>query len=405
MSSPAIILSLWLFSYSLFFVILPDELRWLYIFLFPCLIANTLWQAWREKRLKISLNPFEWLLLAYVVYVGISLYTTDALPLPKEVYGVEFLFRIVQPILLFVYLRLKKFTKPEWQLFSYLLFLLVLIQALFGLISLFFPEWLPLAYQPRPAHLYTRATGTMVSPEAYVLTLLFALAIMAYQALQNGGERKVLLFGMAIATLSVAIAGNRTGWICLVILLLYIMAVDRRLIKWGLGFGAIAALALVIAFPNFLHQSLFRLLEWRQVESRVTMLAAGLEMTLEKPVFGWGYATYDLYDWQYMGLVGEIQPTNYELASATSHNSYVTILAETGIIGFALYMLPTLYYYIRSLFAWRNFEDKAYLAILWMIIFLVHIAGQTADLRFFPFVIGFWWFALALIANSLETES
>jgi O-antigen ligase len=404
MSSPAIILSLWLFSYSLFFVILPDELRWLYIFLFPSLIVSNLWQAWREKRLKISLNPFEWLLLVYVVYVAYSLYTTDALPLPKEVYGVEFLFRIVQPILLFVYLRLKKFSKLEWQLFSYALCLLVLIQAFFGVISLIFPEAMPFAYQPRPAHLYTRATGTMVSPEAYVLTLLFALAMMFYQSLQNGGERKVLLVGMALATISIAIAGNRTGWVCLGILLLYIMAVDRRLIKWILGFVAIAVLSVVILFPNFLQQSLFRLMEWRQVESRITMLSAGLDMAIEKPLFGWGYATYDLYDWQHMGLIGQIQPTNYELASATSHNGYVTILAETGIIGFVLYMLPTLYYYIRSLLAWRNFEDKAYLGILWMIIFLVHLANQTADLRFFPFVLGFWWFALALIANSLETE-
>ena len=134
------------------------------------------------------------------------------------------------------------------------------------------------------------------------------------------------------------------------------------------------------------------------------MHVAGLRMTLEKPLWGWGYATYDLYDWQYMEPVGSIKATNYELASATSHNSYLTILAETGIVGFSLYMLPTLYYFIRSIFAWRKVKDKVYLSVLWMIIFMVNLAAQTADLRFFPFVLGYWWFALALVANTFQVE-
>jgi hypothetical protein len=83
---------------------------------------------------------------------------------------------------------------------------------------------------------------------------------------------------------------------------------------------------------------------------------------------------------------------------------YLTILAETGFVGFSLYMLPTLYYFIRSIFAWRKVKDKVYLSVLWMIIFMVNLAAQTADLRFFPFVLGYWWFALALVANTFQVE-
>ncbi len=404
MSATVVLLGIWIYSYSFFFVILPDELRWLYILFFPFLIGNELWQAWHEKRLRLRVSLMDWLLLAYIIYVGISLYSTDALPLPKEVYGVEFLFRIVQPILLFVYLRLKPLDKKEIRFLCYGLMALVVIESVFGVISLRVPEWLPLAYQPRPAHLYTRATGTLVSPEAYVVTSLFAMALMFYQSLQNESDRKILWLGLAVGTFGVAISGNRTSWINLVILLIFMMVIDRRLIKWILGLGFVGLLALLLIYPNFIQKSLERLQEWRQVESRITMHVAGLRMTLEKPLWGWGYATYDLYDWQYMEPVGSIKATNYELASATSHNSYLTILAETGIVGFSLYMLPTVYYFIRSIFAWRKVKDKVYLSVLWMIIFMVNLAAQTADLRFFPFVLGYWWFALALVANTFQVE-
>jgi hypothetical protein len=150
MSATVGLLGIWIYSYSFFFVILPDELRWLYILFFPFLIGNELWQAWQEKRLRLRVSLMDWLLLAYIIYVGISLYSTDALPLPKEVYGVEFLFRIVQPILLFVYLRLKPLDKKETHFLSYGLMALVVIEGVFGVISLRVPEWLPLAYQPRP---------------------------------------------------------------------------------------------------------------------------------------------------------------------------------------------------------------------------------------------------------------
>ena len=404
MSATVVLLGIWIYSYSFFFVIFPDELRWLYILFFPLLIGNELWQAWGEKRLRLRVSLMDWLLLAYIIYVGISLYSTDALPLPKEVYGVEFLFRIVQPILLFVYLRLKRLDKKEMSFLSYGLMALVVIEGVFGVISLLVPEWLPFAYQPRSAHLYTRATGTLVSPEAYVVTFLFAMALMFYQSLQNESDREILWLGLAIGTFGVAISGNRTGWINLVILLIFMMVIDRRLIKWILGLGFVGLLALLLLYPNFIQKSLERLQEWRQVESRITMHVAGIRMTLEKPLWGWGYATYDLYDWQYMEPVGSIKATNYELASATSHNSYLTILAETGIVGFSLYMLPTLYYFIRSIFAWRKVKDKAYLSVLWMMIFMVNLAAQTADFRFFPFVLGYWWFALALVANTLRVE-
>ncbi len=400
----ALILLAWFSSFSIFFVILPDELRWAYILFFPFLIAREVHRRWQEQRLRLRVNLVDGLLLVYCLYVAVSLFTNAALPLPKAVYGVDFLFQFFVPISLFLYLRLVPPSSSDLRLITYGLVIIVLVQAVFGVISLRCPDCLWLPYQPRPAHVFTRATGTLVSPEAYVMTLLFSMVMILRLALETerSRERYFLWIILAIGVLAVLISGNRTGWVVLVLLLLLTAILERRLIQWMVAAAIVGGLALLLIVPNFLQRSLERLQEWRQIESRITMNVAGLRLFFEKPLFGWGYASYDLYDWQYMQPVGQIQSTIYELAVATSHNTYLTILAETGMVGFALLLLPTLYYFLRSLLAWRKFQHPREMILLWAIVFMVHLSGQTADLRFFPFILAYWFFALALIAHRLQ---
>ncbi len=404
--STAVIVFFWFASYSVTFAILPDEGRWFYILFFPFLIGDEVVRRWRDGRLRLRINPFEWAIVAYFVYVGISLYNTDVLPLSKDVYAVEFLFRVATPIFLYAYVRLRPLDSPQIRAFSLALVVLVIVQTVFGFISLQIPTLLPTPYQPRPVHIYSRATGTYGAPEAYAFTLLFALVFIFYQSLQaqNQPERRWWWIVVIIAIIGAVISRNRNGWLNLGILLTAMMLLDRRFIRWVFGLFVVGVVGTLLLFPGFIEHSFERLGEWRQIESRIIMNSAGFRMMVEEPLFGRGYGTYDLYDWEYMQPVGQMEATNYELATATSHNTYLTILVETGLVGLILYLLPTLYFLSRTVSDWDSVDDKAYLILLWMLILIVQIAGQIADLRFFPFILAYWWFALALIANTLDAS-
>jgi len=134
-------------------------------------------------------------------------------------------------------------------------------------------------------------------------------------------------------------------------------------------------------------------------------------MFLEKPIWGWGYGSYDLHDWKYMKRVGDFVPRQYEIKTGTSHNSTLTILAEMGIIGLFFYALPIVWWGIRSLQAWPHlptetppddFFNRNLFVLLWANVIFVLIVGQFIDLRFFWFTLGEMWLTLGLIANYVE---
>ncbi len=407
---PVLILMFWFGTLTLFFPVLPEVFNWLYILLFPILIGRELLRRSNEGSLKFRPNIFEIAIGAYIIYVFVSLLTNDSFLLPHSIYIVEFLFRIVSPICLYIFVRLHPLDQPQLKLMVYAVASLVLIQTAVGFVSLMFPTALPSAYQPRPAHIYTRATGTFTSPEGYVITLQFGLVMLFYGISQKARlrERRWLQLVLGIGIFGIILGQNRTGWITATLLLMVFSYLDRNLIKWFVGGGVILALATLILYPDFINRTLTRLTQIREVESRVIMDVAGLRMFLEKPITGWGYATYDLFDWQFMEKVWELEPTRYELAIATSHNGYLTILAETGIIGFFLYMALTLYWFVRTILARYTSvyrDNRTTLVLMWAMVMVVHLSMQTADMRFFPFVLGYWWFTLAMVANILSNGS
>ncbi len=406
---PVSLLMLWFGSFALLFAVSPDWLTWGYIVTLPLVIVYDVYRYTEAKTFTLRLGVADVTIALYIVYGLWSIFRNSGLPLARDVYLTEFLFRAALPMLMYWFIRVNPLEVHKMPLWVWFLAGLTVLETLFGFITLFAPLILPEPYQPRAVHLYTRATGTFVTPSAYVLTLIFGMAFVFLRRhrLQPSRERLILTFVVLAGVIGVLISQNRGGWLVLPIVVIVMIAFDRGLWRWLVGTIVAFSVVFLLVNPGFFSQSLNRLTEWRQVESRITMGMAGLELFLARPMFGWGYGTYDLHDWRFMRTIGDIEPTRYELSRATSHNTYLTLLGETGVVGFALYMFTTAYWLVRSILARvrsKQTYDWELVGMMWLLIIVINIAAQFADFRFFPFVSSYWWLALGIVANELSTQ-
>jgi O-antigen ligase len=83
-----------------------------------------------------------------------------------------------------------------------------------------------------------------------------------------------------------------------------------------------------------------------------------------------------------------------------SHNTYLLITAEIGLVGFSLYMFPFLWWWLASRKVWRRMPtsglyNELMLAILWLYL-LDHVAVSSFTDMFQSNLFGrtVWWMAL-----------
>jgi O-antigen ligase len=403
---PASILILWFGIFAAFFVVLPEFLIWGYIVGLPVLIIYNIYQHIHVGNLQIRVGLIDVAIVLYIGYTLISIFANDSLPLSVAIYINEVLFRIVVPVSVYWFIRLNPISADQLKLWTYFLAALIVVETFLGFITLFAPLILPEAYQPRPIHLYKRATGSFVTPSTYVLTLFVGIVFIFYRIrnLAPSRERATLIALLIIGMLGIIISQNRAGWLVLPFLIAMMIYLEPTLRRWLIGTFVFLVFVTIVLRPDFFSQSLNRLRESRQVESRITMGVAGVELFLANPIWGWGYGTYDLNDWRFMRTIGEIEPTRYEISQATSHNTYLTIFCEMGIFGFILYIFPTAYLILKSFTVYQHHQTHynwRLIFMMWLVVGIINTAAQFADFRFFPFVLGYWWMALAIIANEL----
>jgi O-antigen ligase len=135
------------------------------------------------------------------------------------------------------------------------------------------------------------------------------------------------------------------------------------------------------------------------VRGRLPVVLASINMFVEKPVFGWGYNNFDLYDRQFQGRVGDLAAPEKDHAS---HNVYLTIAAEQGAVGLLLFLLPVVGLFTASLRKWPSlaadgFWSRKLLVILWLTIAAHFAVNNFSNIRV-VFGLGLYWMTLALIA-------
>jgi putative inorganic carbon (hco3(-)) transporter len=251
-----------------------------------------------------------------------------------------------------------------------------------------------------------RVVSTLANPG--VLGMFLGVGIvLAVAVLTWGGPRS--LRRLSLLTLIVGVPGllatlTRGPILATAVAAVLVLVLGHKRL---LGVAVIASTVIVLfaLWPSIRATTLYqkRGAETTNVHLRSRLQDWSIQLAAQKPVFGWGYGSFDRVK-NTSGLTAAGGVSIRLLLETTSHNSYLTILVETGVIGLLLYALPFL-----TLAGLAVARVRARTPESWVIVgtlaslFVVALSGVTLDLRFFSFAQVLPWILLAILRGATTT--
>lgn len=309
------------------------------------------------------------------------------------------------PMCLYLIIRLLEPDEHDLRRLLPVVAFVLLSQTVLGIISWRAPHLLPSEWLGKIGE---RTTGSLRAPEVFGTTLIFCGAFIVHAGLtarrsRLGRTLAVLLF--ALVLIMVFLSFSRSVWLAGLIALVGIVCVHRGLAKRLLLI--VVPIMLLVAVSGLLgEQALYARERFRSEESeesalsRLPVVYAAVRMFEARPFTGWGYDSFDRYDRQFQGTVANLVAPDKDHAS---HNLYLTILAEQGIVGFLLFGVPIVYWLFRTRSSMTRMPgdglvSRKLVATLWIV-----FAGFALVNNFYrmqtPFAMGMWWLTVGLIAT------
>lgn len=385
----------------------PDLVYWgLHRLMVPFTLCMTLLPYLSKTRrmptIKLELPEISIALLAIFVPISILIGQADI-----RVPIIRYADRILIPLCMYLIFRFTGLRSRDLHLLQWIIFFIAASQSAIGFISLYAPQFLPYAWRPL---IRGYVAGTLLNPNAFASVLGFCICFLFQAAMdrKRGLAYFIFVITCGVSVINIFLSMERAAWLACVIVLLGLFGLYPKIM---LRFSLIAAILIFILsdvfLPNYVGRVTERLNNEQTVGARYVLFDAMVQMVELKPIFGWGYETLNQNIQKYYRTVGS---DSIRTGLETSHNTYLTILTELGLVGFLLYLLPAAWLLKRSIVVYRQkfnhqeFEHKSMLAILWLGALQNFLISNFMDMRFFPIAIIFWWISLALIANLINPQ-
>jgi O-antigen ligase len=244
-----------------------------------------------------------------------------------------------------------------------------------------------------------RVVSTFTSPTALAAyigaSLVFAIAILAWRGPRSLRLPAILLIplsipamfftytrgpvlGAAAVTVVIALIANRARWPSLLVF-------------------ATVAIMVFAAWGHISSTAVYkeRLGVTETLQTRNEIERVSLTLFREKPLFGWGYNTFD----EAKLTVGSRDP---RFDGLTSHNTFLTVLDELGVVGLVLLLLPWTVIGWRAVSAaWRGQAERWIVGGCVGVAAAYAIGALTYDARFFSLVAALPWVMLGVARNRL----
>lgn len=315
--------------------------------------------------------------------------------------------RVLVPMALYLIIRFAEPSERELRWLLATAVFIVLSQGAVGILSQFAPGLVPPQWMENAGE---RTVGTLINAAIYTIALIFGGLVLVHAAQQPEPAwlRRVYVLCFLLAMYGIFISFSRASWlggmaVGLGLLLIY----PRFMFKLA---AVLVPVALLLAGVVLADQ-----LEWAQerlysaeaensATSRVPIMVGAYHMFLEKPVTGWGYNNFDLYDRSFYGRILDVAGDNKDHAS---HNYFLTILAEQGLPGLLLYLGPMFYWLIVTARRYSHLPaggllSRKLLLMLWLVI-LFHVIVSNFINMIVVYGLGIWWITLGLIGYLLES--
>jgi O-antigen ligase len=345
--------------------------------------------------------------LAMVLFLGLTLANVFLLSGNPVRSLIELYDQLFVPFCMYGLIRLTAPREKDLKRFLWVAFITLVAQCAIGLLAWFAPQALPRKWI-NTATRGARTVGSLWTEAVYTSTLLF-LALWLFQYAMNCKSKRVrhlLLAACGLAFFCVFFSFSRASWIGgLTVLVGLICSYPKTTILLTIILVMLASIlggSILADEVAFAYERLTSEAAQKSAENRVIVNNALIRMTETKPFFGWGRGDYRLHSQQFITQVGNISLSlGYGVAS---HNTYLTMMAELGLITFFLYIFPVGWWLMLSIKVRRRLPSRGFsscrlLGMLWLSMLNVFIVSNFMDMGWFVFGTTLWWMALALIAN------
>jgi O-antigen ligase len=248
-----------------------------------------------------------------------------------------------------------------------------------------------------------RAVSTFTSPEE-VGTFLgaavaFAVAVLIWHGPRSLRVPSVALIAVALPAFYFTYTRGPVLGIGLVVVAMVLIARRTRLV--GLVVLFLAVVVVVTSWGFITSSAIYkdRFGVTQTATPRVALSQVALNLFWQRPLFGHGYSTFDQAK-----LSLSVPPGAAEFVDTlTSHDTYLTVLAEMGSVGLALLVVPWIVIGWRALISGRRGTVPPWLvggSVGATAAFCISVT--TYDARFFPLVMAVPWVALGLVRQQLD---
>jgi O-antigen ligase len=360
-----------------------------------------------KKHSPVQLGPAELAMVAFGAMCAISIFVT----------GNDWKMLVswlpdwyLVPFMAYWLIRFSNAQEQDLKRLIPLMLLLNLAECAIGLVSWFAPGALPSIW--RHQLVGDRIVGTFGGPPAYAHVLIFFLVFLYHEAMsrKRGRARTFLILTFGLGAVCIFFTFTRSAWLAGILVLLGLLYLYPK--------STASLIAVVVPIAVILSAGVFagefahaseRLNETEEgANARLVLANAGKNMFYARPVFGWGFGNYDRYDWKFMERVGETSPTEWQIKKGTSHNTYLTILAEMGVVGFFLLYFPVIWWLgltIKTLLQLpkKGLWSRRLLIAMWLPIGAHMVVSQSIDMRFYYYSLTLFWLNLGLVANVVQS--
>lgn len=258
-----------------------------------------------------------------------------------------------------------------------------------------YPSLKNLFYLGWDEHLY-RMFSSFLDPNfaGSFFVLLFILVLgLFYDFFRRKLFKQVFVLGIleTLVLFSIYLTYSRSAFIMLALSLSAFLFLIK---KWKLIiFALIILLLIVFIVPKSFQTEGTNLLRTFSSEQRITSSQVALKIFQSSPVFGVGFNTYR-YAQNRIGLNNEIWQTTH--SGAGTDNSFLFVLATTGIIGLVSYL-----YFVLSIFslAKKNFKNNVFSLILFSSLAGLIVNSFFINSLFYVFILEWIWITASLIEN------
>ncbi|HEY7847679.1 MAG TPA: O-antigen ligase family protein [Candidatus Limnocylindria bacterium] len=312
--------------------------------------------------------------------------------------SVAFYDHVFIPITLYWLVRVIEPREGELRWMLWLMIGVLALEFAVGMLSWAAPSVLPREWLGRAGE---RTVGTVGGPAPYSSTLMVgAMLAVAFLDTRRSELARIALFGVvAIAFIGIAISFSRGSWAGAAVVLVGLLFLRRPL-----AIRLAAVLLVLVAGVAVVNGSALssyvgtRLSDDDTAESRLVTNNAAIRMIQTRPLFGYGYGNFELYDEALKVRVGDMPAQE-----GSSHHTFLHLAAENGLPALALYLVPAAWLLLLTLRRWRQVTSRdplhgPLLIAMWLALLHQFVVMNFMDMMdSSPWGTALWWLCLGVI--------